>query len=495
VRGSLIALALIVSAAQKERGMDSAAHSTYVWRKNLGHCGRQCTQVFSRGARAGPAPGRAGNRSGNESYTTLNGRRRRKSYETHRSRLESVVFVVLILGSVFGNIPMVFGQGLEEEPNHPCSTAQNFGAVALPFTVNGSLDSTPESPDVDFFKFTGAPGALVRVDLEGESTGKGTLGDPFLGFFDSACNLIAANDDGGAGLNSRLVFAIPADGIFILAATLCCDESFTGGGVGTYQLSITPTARIGSIRGRVVDAVTGDPLPGDTEPFAFVQLLRCEDFECFEVNAQSADTQGRFQFSLDFSGQRLEVGTYQVVAFANQYQQGQTDPFGVAEGEHRDVGDVRLQPFPVRISEIRPCGNLPPEGGTCSYSVRVTNPLGTAFDGAAWSLVNGFEIGSFIDFTAFQTANPQRMTLRPGASKVVQFEFEVPSTVRDGAVICTDVFVGQDRLQPFFNTVGQTGLFCISKGFTGEFSVVPEKEAQKMLRQLSGRTLTPPKRK
>jgi hypothetical protein len=52
---------------------------------------------------------------------------------------KALVLVVLILGSAFGNIPIVFGQGLEEEPNHPCPSAQNFGAVALPFPLDGSL--------------------------------------------------------------------------------------------------------------------------------------------------------------------------------------------------------------------------------------------------------------------------------------------------------------------------------------------------------------------
>lgn len=87
------------------------------------------------------------------------------------------------------------------------------------------------------------------------------------------------------------------------------------------------------------------------------------------MSFQLADTEGRFQFNRDFSGQPLEVGTYQVVAFANQYQQGQTDPFGVAEGEDRDVGDVPLQPFPVQFSNIVPCENLPPEGGRASIAL------------------------------------------------------------------------------------------------------------------------------
>ena len=65
--------------------------------------------------------------------------------------------------------------------------------------------------------------------------------------------------------------------------------------------------------------MNGDPLSGDTESFAFVILLRCAGvgINCFEVSAQSADGKGRFQFSLDFSGVPLEVGTYQIVAVGN----------------------------------------------------------------------------------------------------------------------------------------------------------------------------------
>jgi hypothetical protein len=412
---------------------------------------------------------------------------------TKLSVLKALVLVMLILGSVFGNIPMTFAQNTEVEPNHPCPTAQDFGAVVLPFTLDGSLDSIPENPDVDFFRFTGTPGSIVRVDLEGQATGKGTLADPLLGFFDTGCNLIVSNDDSGGTLNSRLVLTVPADGIFILAATVCCDSSFTGGGVGTYQLTIAPSAAIGSISGRVVDAVTGDPLPGDTDPFAFVQLLRCEDVGCFGVNAQPVDTEGRFQLNRDLSGQPLEVGTYQVVAFANQYQQGQTDPFGVAEDEDRHVGDVPLQPFPVQFSNIVPCENLPLEGERCRYSVRVTNRLATRLDGEAWSLVQGFGIGSFTDFTNFQVKNLQPLRLKSQGSRDVRFEFRVPSKVLDDASICTSVFVGQ-RPGAFFDTVGTAFLFCITKGTSG-FLVIPEKEAQQMFRQLDGRTLTLPKEK
>ncbi len=130
-------------------------------------------------------------------------------------------------------------QGPDVEPNDACSTPQDFGAVALPFTLDGSLDGFPlPGGDVDFFRFSGTPNTSVRVDLEGQATGKGTLGDPFLGSFDSNCNLIALDDDGGDGLNSRLAITIPGDGVFILAVTRCCDGSFDQGGSGSYQLNI-----------------------------------------------------------------------------------------------------------------------------------------------------------------------------------------------------------------------------------------------------------------
>lgn len=390
--------------------------------------------------------------------------------------LLSVIFLSLC--------PLAYGQ--DTEPNNPCTSAQNLGAVALPFVQEGELDSDPapelQAPDVDFFRLEGTPGAIVRVDLEGASTGAGTLGDPLLGFFDSACNLLLTNDDSGGTVNSRLIITVPADGVFVLGVTAFPDFDLSVGGIGTYRLTLTPTQVIGSISGQVLDAVTGAPLPGDTDPFASVVLRRCEDFGCFDVNGVSADSAGRYQFSVDSSGQPLEVGTYQVAAFANQYQPGQSEPFAVGEGEDRVV-NLALELLPIQVSEIRPCGSLPPEGGTCAYSVRITNRSGTAFDGAAWSLVFGSNLGSLVDFTSFQTAQPQRLNLRPGASKVVRFRFEVPRTVRDGASICADLFAGQNRRQPFFNTVAARGLFCIEKGF-GAFSVTPEREAQRRFRQL-----------
>jgi hypothetical protein len=56
--------------------------------------------------------------------------------------------VIVVLGVVLGLCSPVYSQ--EVEPNNTCLTAQNVGAGALPFTAEGSLDSTPRAPMLIF---------------------------------------------------------------------------------------------------------------------------------------------------------------------------------------------------------------------------------------------------------------------------------------------------------------------------------------------------------
>lgn len=239
----------------------------------------------------------------------------------------------------------IAAQAQEIEPNNPCEAAQDVGSPGLPVSLFGALTPTAESPDVDFFRFAVEPGLFVRVDLEGAPTGQGTLGDPYLGLFDAACNLVAINDDSGT-LNSRLIFASPDDGIVILGVTACCDGGFTGVGEGSYRLSIARLAAIESIAGRIVSSDTGQPLPGSEFPFASAQLIRCEDFGCFEfVGFQQADGDGRFLFANDFAGNPLTVGSYEIQVSASGFERFFSGPFSVAEGEPADLGDLPLVPF------------------------------------------------------------------------------------------------------------------------------------------------------
>jgi hypothetical protein len=362
--------------------------------------------------------------------------------------------------------------------------------------VAGSLDTPPTTADVDFFAFTGPPGAFVRADLAGAEASKGTLENPLLGLFDSHCQQLGG---GGFGSSSRVQFTVPADGIFVLAATSLPDFGFTGAGgsSGSYELSLSLPPLAGAISGRVIDKVSRAPLRGDIFPFAQVELDRCDDNGCFEfVNTQPADSAGRFHFERDFAGNPLTADTYQVVAFAQQHQPHQTGPFAVGEGEDHNLGDVALTPFAIQFSEVRPCANLSELGGVCQYSVRVSNSAAALrhFEGVIWSVVESFDTGSFAGITLFQTGprgplnpDPQAVKLDPRQSRLVQFSFPVPGTVANGALICVDAFVGQNPT-PSFNTVAASTLFCLTKGPSG-FSVMPEGQAHEQLRQLRARAL------
>jgi hypothetical protein len=385
------------------------------------------------------------------------------------------------------------------EPNDPCAEAQDLGEIDLtgPFSVEGSLDTPPEEPDVDFFRFSATPGTQLIADHEGV-----TLGDPFLGLFDSGCNLLQLNDD-SVGLNSRLRFEVPPDGVFILAASSCCDSQFTGdgGSSGTYQLTIAPPPpAIGSISGRIVDALTGEPLPGNEPPFAFVELLRCENDTCFVVNSQNVDGEGRFRFEQDFEGQPLPVGTYQVRAFANEFEQAETDPFEVGEGEDVDIGDIPLQPSPISFSDIQPCEDLLPQGDTCRYSVQLNNNTNAPLRGIAWSIVDGFGLGSSLGFTTFEASTRggslqavrERLDLAPFGEATLEFQFDVPPFVI-GAEFCTRVFVGVDP-NPLVTTVRESFLFCII-GRAAGFEVMSGSESQKMFQSLSGKSQNSPEKR
>lgn len=401
--------------------------------------------------------------------------------------------LVAMLALNLSQIPQAFAQASEIEPNDSCSEAQDFGFINVPFVVDGSLDIPPDIPDVDFFKFSATAGDRFIADLEGQDTAKGTLSNPFLGLFDSTCNRLDINDD-FQSLNSSLEFVVPTDGVFILAASSCCDGSFTGdgGSSGTYRLTILPPPpSMGSITGRVVDAVSGEPLSGSSPPYAYVELLGCNGDECLFLNGQGTDSGGRFFFDRDSDNRSLSVGSYQVLAYASGYQDGKTDLFKVDEGEDFNVGDIALNPPAMTISDIQPCAELPSQGGTCLYSVRIHNNTNGYLYGMAWSLVEGFNLGSELDYTMFEAttnrafqlfAIRRRIYLQPFSDTVLRFQFKVPSFVNDGSGFCTRVFVGLDPY-PLVNTVEDEYLFCTYKRETG-FQVMSESKSQEIFQSL-----------
>ncbi|RJL06167.1 hypothetical protein D3P06_04475 [Paracoccus aestuarii] len=93
--------------------------------------------------------------------------------------------------------------------------------------LNGSLDQ-------DWVGIRLEAGRSYEIQLTGQ-----TLADPLLRLYDSNGRWLATDDDGGPGLNSRLVFTPGQSGLYFLEA-----DGF-GGSAGSYELSariIQPTA-------------------------------------------------------------------------------------------------------------------------------------------------------------------------------------------------------------------------------------------------------------
>ncbi len=257
--------------------------------------------------------------------------------------LQTKTVGVCLLASILAGGPALYGQISDSEPNNTCQTAQNIGTPVLPLVFSGELLTPPDQPDVDFFQVSLPPGSFLRIELFGSAGGGGTLVDPYLGAFDSNCDLIQISDDYN-GPDSRIETFIPPDGILILAVTACCDSSFEAGGVGSYTLTVAEPVVAGPVTGRLVNARDGEPINGDNT-YVSLELQRCSDpSSCFFQAYTTTDSGGRFQFSGNYYGGPLDIGDYQILAYAEGFSVKTVGPFSLDSGGV-DLGDLALEPY------------------------------------------------------------------------------------------------------------------------------------------------------
>lgn len=269
-----------------------------------------------------------------------------------------VVLGVLVGGIALSGAPALAQTG-EIESNDTCFSPQELGAAALPVTINGSLDTPPDAPDVDFYRFTGTPGQRVLIHQRGSASGGGTLQDPFLGVFGSDCGLMTYSDWSvglGNWMDVRIEFQVPADGVYVVAASSSYDWELTGqgSGSGTYTLSVEKQPVAKAISGTLVNTKTGAPLTG----FAAVALTRCDNGQCWMTVGEAYTSDGSFRF---------EVGNYSVYPWetflrAGEYRLTVYPPYGylnvetaiftVADGQDLNFGNVPVRPIPV-VGSIR----------------------------------------------------------------------------------------------------------------------------------------------
>ncbi len=258
------------------------------------------------------------------------------------------------------------------------------------------------------------------------------------------------------------------------------------------DVPLMPFPRIGSIRGRVVDLLTGAPLPGVAVPYTFVELQYCYDeWSCYPLRYASPDAEGRFQFESS-TWNLLPPGTYQIRASADQYETATGPRFTVGDAEHYDSGDLALKSFPVRIYSSQPCGPIPSQGGHCKFTVQIVNGMPGRLQGEAWSVVSAFGIGAPTQSTIFQTGVAKALSLGAAASTILPFSFQVPASVNNGAYICVQTLVAQRPHS--FNTLGSHYDFCLIKGVYG-FMAVPEERKREAVEKSKGDRPHPPLRK
>jgi len=400
-------------------------------------------------------------------------------------------FALAVLGS--SKAIVALAAETDQEPNNSCSDAQNLGAVALPALVNGTLGASDANRDVDFFRVIANPESVVQIKLQGASGSTAPLADPLLGVLTQDCGFLGS--DYQFSQPATVIVRVPSDGVLIIGATQFPDFGFVDGGVGDYRLDIAPFDTAKSIRGRLIDAVTGSPLGSGPTTAANVDLLRCDDQGCFYIAFQYADANGRFVFTDGVFGGFLIPGQYKLIARAAEYDQLETDVFEVGANEDKDVGDLALTPFPIRITLLRPCAVIPAAGGRCDFTVQFTNRLAEATVGRAWSIVTGSSMGSRVFSTAFQADGESAVKLPGLSSKTRQFTFDVPGNVSQSASFCVRTWFGEDRRDAYFNPLAMSDLFCVAKMPSGAFQALSRKESLKLFEQLNDRTLKNPRRK
>lgn len=169
--------------------------------------------------------------------------------------------------------------------------------------TDGRSSSIGTNDDADWYVLEMIEGRPYRIYLDG--AGDTPLADPYLVLYDAQGNQVAADDDGGAGLNAYLSFVSPTGGPYFVAVS-----SFASSGTGGYFL-------------RAVDT----DVPGHVNTDE-------------NLDANSDERLGRVEMSGDLDSYRveLEAGVRYAIEVSGSGENPLTDPFlSVINAENQSV--------------------------------------------------------------------------------------------------------------------------------------------------------------
>ena len=167
------------------------------------------------------------------------------------------------------------------EPN---DTLKKARSISLPFDSidpNRYTEIEPTGGDVDFYRFSTQGLNFLQIEIL-----SGNL-DSYIGLFDSSGSLVAANDDGGAGLLSKLELGGLPAGDYTVGVTTFSDPDFSGDGFsgGRYVLSILEAETL------VIPLALGDDSSAEV-PLAFDFPFNGSNYSSVFVNSNGNLTFG-----------------------------------------------------------------------------------------------------------------------------------------------------------------------------------------------------------
>ena len=202
--------------------------------------------------------------------------------------------VIYIAAGAYGGNTGTYTVTVQEyvaPPDDYVDDAGTDGVIGIGDSVAGDIGHEGDS---DWFAVELAAGQSYAIDLEGAATGGGLLSDPYLELFDSDGEVVDFNDDGGEGLNSRLIVTPDRGGRYYIGAAAF------GGATGSYTLSIAeyvaPPDDYGADTGTAGSVVVGGSAGGDIEV--------ADDADWFGLDLAAGD-----RIMIDLEGSPTGAGT------------------------------------------------------------------------------------------------------------------------------------------------------------------------------------------
>jgi hypothetical protein len=218
------------------------------------------------------------------------------------------------------------------EPNNTLATAK---FVYLPFDSSNPRQYTeiePDGNDVDFFRFDGRPGDAFVAEITSSAL------DTVLVLMDANGNILAQDDDGGAGLLSRIATFLPAKGTYYLGVSTYPDLDFSGDGVGAGRYVLNA-----QVADRITLTLGDDATQAVGIPFSFP--YQGQSWSSVFVNANGNLTFGSGSTDFTESAAELLSGTPRIAALWDDLSPQEGEVFVQADDSSLTVNYVNVPQF------------------------------------------------------------------------------------------------------------------------------------------------------